>query len=393
MAKPEPPGDERPDSSIANRVIALVVVGAAFSLLSSILVPPFVALVLAITLAPLTDWFERMGLNRALSSLACLLLLTLALVGTAGLVLYQAGAILQDSDKHIDRIGELVAKVSERPELKGIAATLGTADAVEAPAGQAEPGVEPGPAPEAGATPPVSDPGKQLGGAIRRNAEQLGRYLLRGLGGLLGVLGGLVLMLAFLFYMLLTRHEWVDRLTRAGRHLGMRPRAEALGKIRDDVRTYVSYLAMVSLAYAVVISLALWAIGVPNALLWGVLTGLLEVVPYFGPVVAGALPTLMALSTGSGLWQPAAVIALFAVLQTVEGYVVAPMLYGKAVDIDPVTVLFGVLFFGFLWGPVGLAAAMPLMILIRGILNITPGTPALDALLDAESPGAKAGGS
>lgn len=385
MTKPEPPGDERPDSTIANRVIALVVVGAAFSLLSSILIPPFVAIVLAITLAPLADRFERLGLNRALSSLACLLLLTLALVGTAGLVLYQAGAILQDSDKHVERIGELISKASERPELKEIAATLGTADSIEAPAGEARP--------EAEASQPASDPGKQLGGAIRRNAAQLGRYLLRGLGGLLGVLGGLVLMLAFLFYMLLTRHEWVDRLTRAGRHLGMRPRAEALGKIRDDVRTYVSYLAMVSLAYAVVISLALWAIGVPNALLWGVLTGLLEVVPYFGPVVAGALPTLMALSTGSGLWQPAAVVALFVALQTVEGYVVAPMLYGKAVDIDPVTVLFGVLFFGFLWGPVGLAAAMPLMILIRGILNITPGTPALDALLDAESPGGKAGGS
>ena len=80
-------------------------------------------------------------------------------------------------------------------------------------------------------------------------------------------------------------------------------------------------------------------------------------------------------------------IGLFVALQTFEGYVITPLLYGKAVNIDPVTVLLGVLFFGLLWGPLGLAVAMPMMILLRGLLVITPDTPALDALADAERPG------
>jgi predicted PurR-regulated permease PerM len=92
----------------------------------------------------------------------------------------------------------------------------------------------------------------------------------------------------------------------------------------------------------------------------------------------------VAATLGHGWWQPLAVLAFFAALHTVEGYVVTPMLYGRAVHIDPVTVLFGVLFFGYLWGPLGLAAAMPMLIILRGLVAITPGTPALDALTDIE---------
>ena len=115
--------------------------------------------------------------------------------------------------------------------------------------------------------------------------------------------------------------------------------------------------------------------------MWGVLTGFLEIVPFIGTMIATALPTIAALGTSTSIWQPIAVLGVYVALQTFEGYVVTPMLYGKAVRIDPITVLFGVLFFGFLWGPLGLALAMPTMILLRGLISITPETPALDALV------------
>src|SRR5215208_6484935 len=114
------------------------------------------------------------------------------------------------------------------------------------------------------------------------------------------------------------------------------------------------------------------------------MTGVLELIPYFGPVLAGALPAAMAMGAGGAWWQPLAVVGLFIALQTVEGYIVAPLLYGEAVRIDPVTVILGILFFGFLLGPMGPALAMPLMIFLRGLLAITPDTPALDALMDAD---------
>jgi predicted PurR-regulated permease PerM len=212
----------------------------------------------------------------------------------------------------------------------------------------------------------------------------VGAWIATGLGGLLGFLGGLIVLLAFLFYMLEARSEWVDRVRLASYYLGLRPRVEELEQVRHEVVVYFGCLALVALAYTVIVSLALWAIGVPQPLLWGLLAGLLEFVPYFGPLIASALPTLVALSLGGAWWQPAATAGLFVGLHTLDGYVVTPLLYGRAIRFNPVLILFGVLFFGWIWGPLGLTAAMPLMIILRGLLAITPETPALDALVEPE---------
>lgn len=348
--------------TIALRVVAGILAVGALYFLASILVPFFLALVFAIALTPLAARLERLGLGRTLASLACVLSVAAVLLGVAVLVAYQAGSILGNADDYLSGFARHADALSKAVGGDRLMETLGVLE--------------------------DADGGKSVDRAywanlLRQNARSIGRWVATGLGGALGLLGGAIILLAFLFYMLDGRSEWVRRIGRAATALGMHPRERERSRIREEIGTYVKYLAIVSTAYMVVMSLALWAIGVPQPILWGVLTGLLEVVPYFGPLIAGAMPTIMALGTGKGLWQPAAVVALFAVLQTVEGYVVSPKLYGGAVKIDPVTVLFGVLFFGWLWGPAGLAAAMPMMILLRGLLDITPDTPALDALADA----------
>ena len=78
------------------------------------------------------------------------------------------------------------------------------------------------------------------------------------------------------------------------------------------------------------------------------------------------------------------VVAQYLALHLVEGYVVTPQLYSRAIRLNPVTILFGALFFGWILGPVGLALALPMVIILRGLLVITPDTPALDALAGVE---------
>ena len=67
---------------------------------------------------------------------------------------------------------------------------------------------------------------------------------------------------------------------------------------------------------------------------------------------------------------------------TLEGYVIAPMIYGRAVRFDPVTVLVAILFFGWLWGPLGMVTALPVMVIMRELVVMAPETPALDALME-----------
>ena len=132
------------------------------------------------------------------------------------------------------------------------------------------------------------------------------------------------------------------------------------------------------------------AAGLPQPFLWGVVFGLMEFVPYFGPLVGGSLLTLVALTMGGGgWWQPVVMVAVLLAWLTFEGYVITPMVYGEAVRFDPVTVLVAVLFFGWLWGPLGMVTALPMMVLLRELTVMSPETPALDALME---PGREEGG-
>jgi len=218
----------------------------------------------------------------------------------------------------------------------------------------------------------------------------LANWVVAGVGGLLGAVGGGVLCFAALFYMLQGRDAWLESLTLAARRLGMNPRHDLLAHVCEEVVTFLTYLGIVASSYAVIVSLALWLIGVPQPLLWGLIAGLFEVVPYFGPLIASVLPTIVALSLGTW-WQPLAVAGLFLTLHLVEGYFISPMIYGRAVKLDPVTILFGAVFFGWLWGPAGLAVSTPMLLLLRGLLEITTDTPALDALADIDGAKTKNG--
>lgn len=351
------------------RLIAGLLLLGASHLLSALIVPFVLALVFAIALEPVVDRLVRRGIPNALASLAAMLAIAAALLLVVGLVLNQAGHIVRNSDDYLHGFGRVAARAIEATGSEGVISRLGVppSSAVEG---------EPAPSPR---TSREAD-WQQVFLRTFRNA---GQWLWTGLGGLIGFVGSTVIFLAFLFYMLLTRKDWLDRLSAAMIHLGMLPRRRSLELIQSQIVRYMGTLGLVSLVYVVVISAALWLIGVPQPLLWGVLTGLLELIPYFGPVLAAALPSVVSLSGGS-MWQPLAVIAVFVLLQTVEGYVVTPLLYGGAVELNPVTVLLGVLFFGWLWGPGGLIVAMPTMIILRGLLVIAPDTPALDALLEAD---------
>lgn len=369
MASPESVPHHRVSSEI--RFLAILAGAAAAYWTASILVPLLLGLVLAIALAPLADHLERLGANRTIASLSLMVLVALVLAGASGLIAYQVGVMVKQGGRSIDRLGDVSARairsVGGEAFLKSV-----TGEPETQAGGRRESDRDEGDALVA-----------QVRSALRRHAGELGRWAAAGVNGVLGIAGNTVIVLAFLFYMLQDRDRWVDRLKKAALGLGMRPRDRELREVGHQVRHYLGALLLVSGSYALVLSPILWLIGVPQPFFWGVLTAILELVPFFGPIVAGTLTTLAALGAGGAWWQPAATVGVFLAVGMVEGYVVTPLLYGKAVEIDPVTVLFGVMLFGFLLGPAGLALAMSMMILLRGALVISPDTPAMDALADA----------
>ncbi|WP_165231964.1 AI-2E family transporter [Aquisphaera insulae] len=376
-------------------IAGLLLAGAAW-LLAPILVPFVLGLILAIALSPLARWLEAHGLNRTVASLICLVLVTCTLIGTSGLLVYQAGTILQQSDKYFDRLSHLMADGTKAVggerllrSLKLIQAEEEKEQAASKDGGRDEAGPA---APETAEDPGPPDRVEYWARLIRNNMSSVGSWAMSGLGGFVGVLGSAIICLSFLFYLLDARDELLERIFRMLASLGLRPRREGLERAQKGITTFGGFVVMVSLCGCLVIGTTAWLLGLPQPYLWGLIFGLLEFVPYFGPMVGGSLVTLVALAAGTGWWQPVTMLGVILGWLTLEGYVISPLVYGRAVHFDPVMVLVAILFFGWLWGPLGMIAALPMMVILRELVNMTPESPALDALLEPHEEPSEEGG-
>lgn len=371
--------------TIAVQVIATIIIAGAAHLMPGLVVPLLIALVLAIVLSPLARRLESIGLPPTLASLLFTTVFGSILILLVGLFVYQINAIAGEMDEHLGELSGHLGGLTERAGLDGAMQRLGAtgsddatgADTEADPSGAETTGEEPAESDSAGSAEFWED-------TIGQGLEWLGRWLAGGIGGLLGVVFGAVVGLIALFLMLRLRELWIERLLLAAEHIGLCPNREGLAEIRGQVVTYLGVLGIMATFYVVLVTSLLWFMEVPRPLLWGILSGTMEFIPIFGPTLSGTLITLATLMTTGTLWKAAVVAGIFITLNTLEGYVLWPVVFGKTIKFDQVTILVGLLFFAGLLGPLGMVLGMPLMILLRGFIASAPGTPALDAIVEVD---------
>ena len=132
----------------------------------------------------------------------------------------------------------------------------------------------------------------------------------------------------------------------------------------DDAAKRLSRYFLMQLAintlFGCIVAVGLFFIGVPSAGLWGILAMLMRFVPYVGSYVSAAVPLLLAAAIDPGwslvLWTA----ALFLVGELAMGQIVEPLAYGRSSGLSPLAVIVAAIFWGWLWGPIGLILAMPL---------------------------------
>ncbi len=178
----------------------------------------------------------------------------------------------------------------------------------------------------------------------------------------LGPLGTGALVLLLLVFMLLERDDLRNRLIR----LIGQGRIGATSRAMDDAGSRVSkYLQMqliVNVTYGLAVSIGLFFIGVPNALLWGAFATVLRFVPYVGPWIAAAFPILLSLAVSDGWLVPVLTICLYIVIELVSNNVMEPWLYGSSIGVTPIALIVAALVWTWLWGAVGLVLATPLTV-------------------------------
>ena len=203
---------------------------------------------------------------------------------------------------------------------------------------------------------------------------------------ILSPLGTAALVLLLVIFMLLKREDLRGRMIR----LIGQGRIGATTRAMDDagyrVSRYLSMQFLVNACYGVCIAVGLHFIQVPNAALWGLLSGVLRFIPYLGPWAGAFLPVVLSFAISTSWFTPLVTIALFVVLEIIVSNFVEPWLYGAHTGVSPVALIISAMFWTWLWGPVGLVLSTPMTVCLAVIGRHVPRLEFLSVLLSEDQP-------
>lgn len=210
------------------------------------------------------------------------------------------------------------------------------------------------------------------------NPGQIMRMAAGVLNSLRGMLTSTLLILLIIMFILMEASGFPEKLKRA---FGNTTRAlEHFKTISHSVQFYLRLKTLVSLVTGVLVWLILTYLEVPYASLWAVTAFLFNFVPTIGSIVAAVPPMLIALI----MIDPVTALSVgifYVVINTILGSVVEPRLMGNSLGISPLVVFLSLVFWGWVWGPIGMILSVPLTMVMKIALSLNPGSRWLATLL------------
>ncbi len=188
------------------------------------------------------------------------------------------------------------------------------------------------------------------------------------------------LVVVVVVFMLLERDELRDRFIRLVGTNDINRTTQVIEEAGTRVGTYLLIQLLVNVIYAVPIGLGLWIIGVPNAMLWGLLTLVLRFVPYIGPVLSAIFPLFLAFAVSPDWSMVLWTAALFGGVEFISSNVIEPWLYGSRTGVSPLAIIVAAIFWTWVWGPLGLVLSTPLTVCLVVVGRHIPQFKVFDVL-------------
>ena len=203
--------------------------------------------------------------------------------------------------------------------------------------------------------------------------ETLTSLLSSGFVQTLDFLGNLALVLLFMIYLLFEREAFSLRIQRLFQGERSRQVLEIMAQINEAVLSYLNIKTMVSAVTGLSTAIILWLFGVEFAVFWGFLTFMLNFIPTVGSLLAIIPPVLLAVIQLDSISLVLLVLTSLGVLQFLVGNVIEPLVLGDRLNLSPLVVLLSLIFWGWLWGVVGMLLSVPIMSAVKITLARTPG--------------------
>lgn len=210
---------------------------------------------------------------------------------------------------------------------------------------------------------------KQIAGLSESSAKHVGSLFISVLGGLANLLIITTYTILFLIYRTRIKRFVLMLVTRYGGREDLDEAKEVVEKITGVASSYLSGVFLVVLILSVVYTLGLMIIGVENALFFGLMAALINVIPYIGSVGGGLIVVLYTLITRDTLAVPIVVTLFFTVIQQIDSYFLTPKITGGMVQLSPLFTIMALLLGGMVWGLAGMIMFIPFIGVLKVIFD------------------------
>lgn len=316
-------------------IITLLIYGSYQA--RAVIVPLVFSIFIALILYPLIQKLESKGINRALAITIIMLIVLCFITGCIWIIGAQADKVILDFPalkeqfmRYIDNLGSQVEsrlKISTEQQID----------------------------------------------LIKKNSESILSSSTTFFGTFLAATSNVVtfftLVPIYVFFILLYRDNFKSFLYHLRPENNGQDYFGMFTEVKNLVQNYITGLAIVITIVALLNSVGLLLLGIRYAILLGIISAVLTVIPYIGIAIGASLPIIMALITKDSYFYAFGVLGLYVLIQFLEGNFITPKVVGSKVKINPMAAIFALIVFGSIWGIVGMIMAIPLTGVVKIILS------------------------
>ena len=343
--------------SVALTIVAVLALVIFLQYAQSVLIPIVLGILIAYALAPLVNGLARVRVPRpAGAAVAVSLFVAVLSVGSYTLK-DQMMAVVADVPQAAQRVRERLRETRH--------AQAGPLQQVQRAATEIQKTAD-------AASPPESKaPGDVQKVQVVEPAFNASDYLWMGGVGLLGFLGQFTVILFLVYFFLVTGDLYKRKLVRiAGPQLSQKKiTLQILDDINLQIGSFIRVQALTSLLVGLLTGVALWGLGVQEYIIWGVLAGIFNSIPYLGPVIVTGGLGVVAFMQFNDVVKTVYVCAVTMLITGLEGFLITPMLLGRAARMNAVAVFVGLLFWSWIWGVWGTVLAVPMLMMIKSVCD------------------------
>ncbi len=349
------------------RILAVCAAIVTARYAAAVLLPIVLSVLLFYALDPVVDGLQRWHVPRVVGSVGAVMAVVAVLAEGSLLLWPQIEAVVAKVPAGAGHLRDTLRHTFDASSESPLARVQEAAKAIDAATAEA-------------GEPPVTMPG-----VTRVEVQQPWRvsdWLWSGGASALSLSGQTITVLFLAIFLLNEDDSFKRKLVRQMETLGdKRITVEVLNEIADQIQRFMWVQVLTSTLVAVVTGLALWWLGVEQPAVWGLFAGVLNIVPYFGPMIVTVVLGAVAFLQFDSIGQTVTVALVTLAITTVEGMWLTPHLLSRAASLNHVAIFVALAFWSWMWGVPGMLLAVPLLMVMKAICDHVEGLAALAAFL------------